>query len=255
MPAARRNWTRSETLVAFNLYCRTPFGRLHHHNPDMVNVAGRLGRSVNALVMKCCNLAAFDQSLQFRGVAGLTNTSKLDKQIWNEFAADPETIAFEAEQAFADVMHQPARTSDEVNWEDVAGLDREAVTKVRVNQSFFRSLILTGYESRCAICRLPIPELLVASHIIPWSLDTSLRMNPRNGLCLCALHDKAFDTGLIWIAADYAIAVSERIEAHRDSPAVATSFLLHAGQPITLPTRWHPDPELLQRHRDLIATR
>ena len=31
---AGKLWTRDETLVAFNLYCRTPFGRLHAGDPE-----------------------------------------------------------------------------------------------------------------------------------------------------------------------------------------------------------------------------
>ncbi len=255
MPTARRNWTREETLVAFNLYCRTPFGRLHNRNPEIIAVAAALGRTPDALAMKCCNLAAFDETLQARGISGLKSTSRIDQQVWDEFTADPESIAFEAEQTYAAALNQEPRTTDEIEWEDVQGLDRTALTKVRVNQSFFRSLILTGYQSQCAVCGLPIAQLLVAAHIIPWSVDQSQRMNPRNGLCLCMLHDKAFDTGLLWIAADYKIQVAEQLLSANNHPAVTSSFTTYNDHPLTLPTRWPPDQELLQRHHELILAR
>ena len=76
----RLAWTRDETLVAFNLYCRTPFGKLHARNPEIIEVAASLGRTPNALAMKCCNLAAFDEALQMREIKGLSKASKPSSQ-------------------------------------------------------------------------------------------------------------------------------------------------------------------------------
>lgn len=240
----RRDWTREETLVALNVYCRTPFGRLHGRNPEIIQIAAALGRTPDALAMKCCNLAAFDTALAQRG---LSKGSRLDEQIWNEFMAVPERVAFEAELAQANITHQEPRTEETVQWEDVAGLDRTALTKVRVNQHFFRSLILASYRAACAICELPFRPLLVASHIVPWSRDPSLRMNPHNGICLCVLHDRAYDTGLLQITPDYTIAFAPEIEVHANLPAIAAAFLAFSGRPIKLPDRWLPDRELLLR--------
>lgn len=249
----RRNWTREETLAAFNLYCRTPFGRLHARNPDIIEVADALGRTPGALAMKCCNLAAFDEVLQARGISGLSKASRTDREVWGDFHADPETIAFEAEQAYAAIMRQDPRMSEAVEWEDVAGLDRHAVRRVRVNQHFFRSIILTGYLSKCAVCSLPFPALLVAAHIVPWSVDKSLRMNPRNGICLCSLHDRAFDKGLLIIDDTYRITVNSAVEEESSVESVRAMFMRYAGRALSLPERWHPDPSLLKRHCEMFS--
>ena len=250
---ARQSWSRDETLVALNIYCRTPFGRLHGRNPEIIEVATALGRTPNALAMKCCNLAAFDPAQQARGIRGLSKASILDQQIWAEFTANPEDLAFEAEVAFARLTNRQVRVAEDVQWEDVRGIDRETLTKVRVNQQFFRSMILAGYRGRCAICELPIAALLVASHIVPWSIDKTLRMNPKNGICFCTLHDRAFDRGLIAIANDYTISVHERIANQPVTRTVDDYFLRFAGRSIILPDRWHPDPVLLQRQRECVA--
>jgi RNase P/RNase MRP subunit p30 len=63
------------------------------------------------------------------------------------------------------------QAEESVAWEDVRGLDREAITKVRVNWNLFRSIILSSDAEKCAVCRLPISSLLVASHIVPWLID------------------------------------------------------------------------------------
>jgi putative restriction endonuclease len=244
----RRNWNRAETLVAFNVYCRTPFGRLHARNPEIIEVAASLERTPDALAMKCCNLAALDSTLQSRGISGLSKTSRLDAEMWHDFERDPETFAFEAEQAYSELMRRELRSSEVVEWEDVQGLDKAIVTKVRVNQHFFRSIILAGYKSQCAICSIPLSSLLVASHIVPWSVDKSLRMNPRNGICLCSIHDRAFDKGLLWITRDYRIELHTDVTAMTHVTAIAMNFGRFAGHTLTMPDRWHPDPDLLDRH-------
>jgi putative restriction endonuclease len=142
-----------------------------------------------------------------------------------------------------------------VEWEHVQGLDAEVVRRVRVNQHFFRSIVLAGYQSRCAICALPFTSLLVASHIVPWSIDKKLRMNPQNGLCLCAIHDRAFDCGLLIITCDYKIEFHPDIVAAANVDSVKTLFLQFAGKSIHLPDRWPPDPILLERQRQLMLAR
>ena len=106
---ARQNWNRDETLAAFNLYCRTPFGRLHARNPDIVRLADALGRTPGAVAMKCCNLASLDPSQQARGISGLKKASRLDEEIWNEFNQDAEAIGYQSEVAFAGLTQTKPR--------------------------------------------------------------------------------------------------------------------------------------------------
>jgi predicted restriction endonuclease len=202
--------------------------------------------------MKCCNLAAFDPALKARGIRGLTKASRLDHEIWQQFESDPETVGFESEVAAANVRGTELECADDLQWEDVAGLDREASTKVRVNQLFFRSMILAGYGNACCVCTMPIARLLVASHIVPWSVDRQLRMNPRNGICLCVLHDKAFDRGLLSIAGDYKIQIHRDVRKFESNQAVMHSLIAFDGRFIQMPDRWHPDPRFLGVHQQLV---
>ncbi len=246
-----RIWTREETLAAFNLYCRTPFGRLHTSNPEIIELATKLERTANSVAMKCCNLASFDPALQQRGIKGLQAASQLDRQILTEFQRDPETVGYESAQAFAEMMQTPLEIEEEDVWQPMAGLERTAMTRIRVNQRLFRTMVMVGYGSRCAVCQLPIPSLLVASHIVPWSLDPSQRMNPCNGLCLCCLHDKAFDTGYMVIDEDLKVRYTEKMKRYQDAEAARHSLIYYEGTSILMPERWYPSPELLARHRNL----
>ena len=96
-----------------------------------------------------------------------------------------------------------------------------AVGRVDLLSASFRSTVLAGYRFACAVCRLPVQRLLVAPHIVPWSANQSLRMNPHNGICLCSLHDKAFDSGALSIGADLKISVNAIVaKTHAKDTAV-----------------------------------
>jgi putative restriction endonuclease len=249
---AGRPWTREEVLAVLNLYCRTPFGRLHARNPNMIRLAYALGRSPGSVAMKSVNLASLDPALRARGIRGLSKASQLDEAVWAQFHENPNEIGYESEVEFARLTGQSPRAADSVSWRDIRGLDKHVITKVRVNQHLFRAMILAGYRNECAVCELPIPALLVASHIVPWSADRAERMNPRNGICLCSLHDRAFDTGILLIKANYSIAVS--IPAKAVTHVAVDKFLAaFDGGVLRLPDRWHPDPQLLQRHTDIVG--
>jgi predicted restriction endonuclease len=102
----------------------------------------------------------------------------------------------------------------------------------------------------CTFCRLGDDRLLVASHIIPWIDDETRRADPRNGLSLCALHDRAFDRGLMSVGDDLSILVSRQLldkshkaEMHR------VAFVAIKGERMTLLSRFAPDPAALAYHR------
>lgn len=240
----RLDWTRDQLLIALRLYMRTPFGKLHKTNPEIVELAAKLGRTPSALGMKACNFAALDPNLKQKGLSG---ASQADRAIWLEFEANPEALANEAELAVArltqtesiepDIRIPPGET------------DVERIVRARRVQSFFRSTVLVTYQSRCAITGLAIPELLVASHIIPWSESVERRADPTNGLCLNALFDKAFDRGLIAIDDRFRVMVSPRLTDRAAKADLHCSLLEIEGRQLSLPKRFVPDLAALAWHR------
>jgi predicted restriction endonuclease len=99
---------------------------------------------------------------------------------------------------------------------------------------------------------LPEEALLVASHIVPWAVRAELRVNPHNGLCLCALHDRAFDRGLITIDTHFAVRVSDRMAEYLPHPVIEQMFTAFRGMPIQLPEKFSPDPKYLEYHQTVI---
>ena len=93
----------------------------------------------------------------------------------------------------------------------IIGDDREAIVKVRINQSEFRKRLLKRYNG-CCLCGLRNPELLIASHIQPWrNSDKNEKVDDDNGLLLCPNHDQLFDKGFITFTDDGEMIVSEKL--------------------------------------------
>jgi len=253
-------WTREHFLIALNLYCKLPFGKLHKGNPIIIEAAEKMGRSPSSLAMKLCNFAALDPIQTARGIRGLTGATKQDKVMWNEFQSNLSTLGPESEQMLHDLF-----THDEAKEVDFLARDKvrlvaptgpteiQATVKVRRGQQFFRQTVLTAYNVRCCISGINIPRLLVASHIKPWGKFPSDRLNPKNGLCLSSLHDAAFDAGLITLDQNLNVLLSDKIRDCLPQTSLEQNFVRFEGKPIELPEKLaEPDTDFLRFHREEI---
>jgi putative restriction endonuclease len=120
-----------------------------------------------------------------------------------------------------------------------------------VNQAFFRRAILASYNNTCCITGLQQSEILIAGHIKPWSIDENNRLNPQNGIAINALHDKAFEIGLITITTDLKIKVSSSLLKQKKSKPIEEYFLKYHGQNIIIPSRFLPKIEFLKYHNEV----
>jgi putative restriction endonuclease len=245
----KNNWTREETIIAFNVYCKIPFKSSSKSHPTIIKYANIIGRSPSALNMKVGNFGRLDPELKKQGIVGLAHGSKLEEEVWDEFNGNWEKLAFESEQLIAKFSDKPIEEVSEIEVEDIReGIERETIVKQRVNQSFFRSTVLSSYYFKCCITGLSVPDFLVASHIIPWSKNTEHRLNPRNGLCLNSIHDKAFDRGFITITPDFNVMVSKVFVDFEKEKAVQDFFMKYENQKINLPDKFLPTKEFLDYH-------
>lgn len=253
MKEGQKLWTRDELILAVNLYCKLPFGRLHRLNPDVIHLANLIGRTPSSIAYKLVNFASLDPSLKARGIKGASNSSKLDAEIWNEFFNNWDALPFESEKLLANFEQTTVELLNHIPEYDLPkeGKMREQVVKVRVNQSFFRSSILASYNNTCCITGIQQPEFLIAGHIKPWSIDEKNRLNPQNGIVINALHDKAFETGLMTITTDFKIKISPILFKQKKSKSIDEYFLKLDNQDIILPSRFLPDIEFLKYHNEV----
>ena len=253
MKEGQKLWTRDELILAINLYCKLPFGKMHKATAEIIKFAELIGRTPSSIALKLGNFASFDPTLKERGIKGASNASKLDKQIWNEFYNNWDAALLESEKLLAQTTHTTIEKLNKIEIADLPreGKEKERLIKVRVNQSIFRTIILAAYNSKCCITGIDNTDLLIASHIVPWSKDEKNRLNPMNGLCLNALHDRAFDKGLITISADdYRIKVSSKLKKKTVIESIEQNFMALESKSILLPDKFLPSKELLKVHND-----
>jgi hypothetical protein len=253
-------WTREHLLIALNLYRKLPFGSFDHKNPIVQEVAAKMARTPSSLAMKLSNFASLDPVQKARGIKGLEGASKKDKLLWTAFQINPAAFGPETEQLLHDLF-----TKDDTKEVDFLQRDKvrlvppsgpteiETTVKTRRGQQFFRQTILNSYDVRCCITGIRVPRLLVASHIKPWGKFPEHRLDPRNGLCLSAIHDAAFDSGLITLDEKLRVILSKRLRSFFPQPTLEQNFLSFDGQAIRLPEKLaEPDPEFIRYHREII---
>lgn len=252
----REKWTREETILAFDLYCKTPFSKISKSNKDIIALAETLGRTPSSVGLKMANLAHYDPELIARNVKGMSNASKLDKEIVQEFNGDWEELSYQAQLILSKYKHTDIKTLNPELYIDYIseGIDVERETKVRVGQYFFRLSVLAAYDNSCCITGMREPKLLIASHIKPWkdSNEKTERTNPSNGLCLNALHDRAFDKGLITLDKNYRVVISKRLSDVGMDENTHDWFYSYVNQEIKLPNKFFPGRDFIEYHNDVI---
>lgn len=249
----RKIWTRPELLQVLALYFTTRFGRLHQRNPDIVKLAARIGRTPSAVALKAVNLASCDPRLTAVGIRGMRNSSKADRLLFAESLENPEGHLTELAGLVPDT-NLPWAEPPEVKDDFPLGRNVKGESTSRRGHSFFKSAVYANYDGRCAMTGLPVSSLITASHIIPWKIDEKLRSDPRNGLLLSALHDRAFDRGLITVDDDLRVSVSRSLAKVENNPFCSAALLRLQGQPLMLPkqVKFLPLAEALEYHRNLI---
>lgn len=240
-------WTREQLILAFELYCRVPFGRITTRNPLIRDLAMRLGRTAASVTRKLGNFGAFDPELAARNVSGLTHGSKLDRAIWDEFHKDWSGLVLRAHDLRRE--RGPQQQADAPLIPPTGPSEKIVTVKQRLHQAFFRDAVISSYNNRCCVTGLPLVECLVAGHIVPWSVDEHRRADPTNGVCMSATFDRLFDCGLVTIEDDLTLRVSGQVRKLKDKAAADLVAARH-GQKIIPPARFYPDPACLRWHRE-----
>lgn len=247
-PNYGKPWTRQDSILAFQLYCRIPFQQTKASNSEVQELARLLKRSPGSVARKLGNFGAFDPELRRQKISGLTHTSKLDREVWDEFHTDwPGLVALAANmrdslsrgQAEALVPVEAPKGASE----------RLGMAKRRLHQAFFRDAVLSAHDGTCCVTGISIRQCLIASHIVPWSVNEKLRADPTNGLCLTATFDRLFDSGLMTVEQDLTLRFSPEIPRANCKP-VRELIAVYHGQAIRRPRRFLPKAQCLEWHRE-----
>lgn len=251
MSEARKLWTKDELILALNLYLKLPFGKLHSGTPEIIHLAHLLGRTPGSIAMRLNNFASVDPYHRQRGIVGLPGGKKQVEPIWKEFIDNKETLLFESERILAGLERTSIERKfcDELKGtEHLKGEYKLREIKTRINQNVFRQMVIANYNGKCAITGIDIPDLLLASHIIPWSKNEEERLNPENGICLSALYDRAYDKGYIGITEKFEILLSPLLKKKQKEDYYQKYFAPLQNAKIMMPQKYYPKKEFLRFH-------
>lgn len=130
--------------------------------------------------------------------------------------------------------------------------DATSTVKVRGSaQQVFAKAVKKDYGHKCALTGIATRQFLVASHIVPWSKDASIRLDPSNGICLSLLVDRAFEGGFIDVDDDLTVRVN--LERIGNDDALAAYLAKFHGAKLRSPKTYRPKIEYLARRRALVA--
>lgn len=174
------------------------------------------------------------------------------KSVPNE-SQEQDSVSSLTDQASTVVLEstipKPEQDDLEADTKSLVTDEREAVVKVRYGQGSFRHALISIAGEKCWMTGLEGKQLLIASHIKPWShcnsdTDMDSRGHPDNGLLLSALWDSAFDVGLITFDENWNVIISSELsESAKDA--------LNINQYSTLPTQFRNErrAKFLEYHR------
>lgn len=139
-----------------------------------------------------------------------------------------------------------AEAQAQLNSGDFAVEDQLGTAKSRGSyQAVFAKRVKDNYGWECAVTGIRTKEFLVASHIIPWSEDKEVRLDPTNGICLSTFVDRAFDAGYLAITPEHRTAV--RWEMVEDDPILKSELSRIDDCDLTMPAAEPADPTKLAR--------
>ncbi len=165
-------------------------------------------------------------------------TGQLAPELGNALRREPQLLHRMARSLLD--LHFPPSLHSELC--EAVGLDLESEETGRLSairrkrDRRMRELVLTAYEYRCAFCGYDgrigaVPVGLEAAHVRWWAFGGPDDVD--NGLCLCALHHKLFDKGVLGVDEHHRILVSQRFVGH--SPAAREHVTALAGRPLVGP--------------------
>lgn len=250
-----RLWERDEYIIVLNQYLKMPFGRMHSRNAEVIELAKVIDRTPSAVAYRLVNFAHVDPFHIDRGVKGLSGGKKQCEPIFQEYINNKDELFFESERILAKYQNLTIEEKFKDILKDLdltskKGEDKVREVKTRINQNFFRQIVLNNYSKTCAISGINQHELLRASHIIPWAKNEKERLNPENGLCLSSLYDSAFDNFLISIDEDFKIIISPLLKKKANEPFYETFFGKYENKKIKEPNKYEPNKDFLKWHLD-----
>ncbi|MCD1117812.1 HNH endonuclease [Chryseobacterium turcicum] len=176
------------------------------------------------------------------------NLKKEAKGILSENLNQLDTLNVEVQEIICEFLNIQAEAEALIQKKQINPnnnkTERLTTVKARVYQDVLKKHVSENYNHCCSLCENDQPELLVASHIVPWKSDESKRLDLDNCILLCNFHDKLFDKGFITLTDEYSVLISEKLSVNIAKQITNTTF--------QTPKFESPNSENLKLHREEI---
>lgn len=225
-------WTDEEMILTLYIYLTHNHDELYKSSKFLIDFCERLNRytgnsrTTSSIEMRISNYKSVDPNYP---KIGLDNGGKKVKEIWDNYHDKMDylkniydsfvnktmlEITAEAQDELEDIANKINNNYININLEEKDAYI-ESIINVRNNsiQKVFRNNLIMEFNQKCALCNINYKDLLIASHILPYSkcINKKDMINHNNGLLLCPIHDALFDKYLISFDCKGQILISKNI--------------------------------------------
>ncbi len=250
MSASGRIWEENETLYLFGVFLFEPASAQRKGSPRLSEIGGLLDRGPDSIHRKIEDIRSNDPAYMQREKKP-TKCANLVREVWSELYSESGygPMIRRIEDAYAAFAEQSSVDLDpQFEVEIPPGQDIPIESTRRSGQNIFRMMVANNFDRRCCITGLAVPNLLVASHILPWAeSDPYQKTDPSNGLYLNRLHDGLFDRHQMYIDEDMRVQYVDSI-CHEDE-TFDRMLGPYEGQRIREPVRTSISEAYLAEHR------
>ncbi len=250
----RRSGSASEWGNEFYLYGAAEFGDVVQTDPATGNSLVQIKNPYlfSHHLMKE-NLRTFDWKFRkFKGkwsnffnMNGITQISKedfiglLDRQ--QSMSPETDNLSLD-EESIAVKCYQAEKMESYFIDDEAKGIK----TYAAVNK-FFSDKVKFNYHYKSALVANKDEADLVATRIVPWEVDKSIRLDPRNGICLSTIFSKAFTQGYFTFSDQGHIILSSTAS---DDPEINQTLNKYKNRKIYMNKEYSPNKKYLQYHRE-----
>lgn len=119
--------------------------------------------------------------------------------------------------------------------------------KQRIGHQQFSENVKLNFGYKCCYpgCNVDAAGFLISGHITRWADNKDLRGNTDNGLCLCLMHDKAFEKGFFTLDKNYKVVL---FNSKIDNKNWLYDFLKKGENLEIKPRQINPSLEALNNH-------
>ena len=225
----RLKWTEDELVLTLYVYLNYPKDSLFKTSELQIDFRNRLerytgiSRSINSIDLRIANYKSVDPNYQGKGMSGggkeVARIFKYYKNHTNDLKKKFDDFLFATNQYILEEAVEEIENIKKVSYDDLVLITQDAYIKYLINQrngklqKYFKDGLINEFGCRCSLCGINDKQLLIASHIIPYSkcVDKKDMINHNNGLLLCPNHDSLFDKGLITFKDNGQIIISKII--------------------------------------------